>query len=334
MAPQHLVTGEKPLRRIGAYSFGEPRSGTAFKETELMKFHQNTIAEFRERFGGQWAAPEYRQIELYTKKKQLAFSDEEASAGAASHPPNPLSTLVAFSLLENVLEARDLSLEGKPLWQKYLGLPKKSVTDKLVAEVFRILRIYRTVVLHRDGQMEIHNGSVKLNCTHNRCALSLWISPVGLRLIESFVFYYLDSFRQPYSEAYVEAMLTQYFLDIVAETKKFADEDRVLYQFRRKYDLNRHFRFDCDNPKFSFDGDQIVFEIGERYQDKSRFPIDFFVMIRDVLHIIPVEALTRGALPQADLELWIARTPGDHALPAEFRTRFGRETMIVGLPMT
>ena len=46
-----------------------------------MKFHQNTIAEFRERFGGRWAAPEYRQIELYTKKKQLAFFDEEASAG-------------------------------------------------------------------------------------------------------------------------------------------------------------------------------------------------------------------------------------------------------------
>ena len=45
------------------------------------------------------------------------------------------------------------------------------------------------------------------------------------------MFYYLDSFRQPYSEAYVEAMLLQYFLDIVAETRKFADGDRVLYEF-------------------------------------------------------------------------------------------------------
>ena len=148
-----------------------------------MRFRQQTIAEFRERFGGQWATPEYRQIELYTKKKQLAFFDEEPSAGAAPHPLNPLSTLVAFSLLENALEARDLSLEGKPLWQKYLGLPKKSVTEKLVAEVFRILRIYRAVVLHRDGQMEIHKGSIKLNCTHNHSALSLWISPMGLRLM-------------------------------------------------------------------------------------------------------------------------------------------------------
>ena len=48
-----------------------------------MKFHQQTIAEFRERFGGRWTTPEYRQIELYTKKKQLAFFDEEPSAGAA-----------------------------------------------------------------------------------------------------------------------------------------------------------------------------------------------------------------------------------------------------------
>ena len=240
-----------------------------------MKFHQDTIEEFRKLFGGQWAAPEYRQIELYTKKKQLAFNDDEADSASASRPPNPLSTLVAFSLLENALEARNLSLEGQPLWQKYLSLPRKSVTEKLVAEVFRILRIYRTVVLHRDGQMEIHNGSIKLNCTHNRCALSLWISPVGLRLIGSFVFYYLDSFRQPYSEAYVEAMLTQYFLDIVAETKKFADEDRVLYQFRRKYDFNRHFRFDCDNPKFAFDGDQLVFEIGRALPGQIPLPNRF-----------------------------------------------------------
>ncbi len=298
-----------------------------------MKFHQETIAEFRTRFGYEWTTPEYRQIEPYTRKKQLSFRDEEAFSDNA-RPPNPLSALVSFSLFDHVLEARDLSLEGLPLWRKYLALPKKTLTDKLVAEVFRILRVYRTVVLHADGQMEVHNGSVKLSCTHNSCALSLWISPKGIRLLESFVFYYLDSFRQPYSEAYIEAMLMQYFLDIVAEIKKFADEDRVLYQFRRKYDFNRHFRFDCDNPKFSVDADRVAFDIGERYRDKARFPIDFFVLIRDVLHIIPTEALTHGALANSELDLWIAKTQGDQSLPADFRTRFGRETMVVGLPMT
>jgi hypothetical protein len=82
------------------------------------------------------------------------------------------------------------------------------------------------------------------------------------------------------------------------------------------------------------EGNHIVFEIGEHHRDKARFPIDFFVVVNNLLHIIPVEALTDGRLPKAELDLWTARTVDGVSLPSEFRMRFGRETMVVGLPMT
>lgn len=299
-----------------------------------MKAQSDAVAEFHLRFGDRLNLPEYRQIELYTRKKKLAFEEAASSNGQAPKPPNPLGALMAFSLLDAALESIDPALEGRALWQKYLALPRGSVKDKLVAEVYRILRVHRAIVLSAGGQFEVQNGIVKGGCTQHRCALSLWISPIGLKLLESFVHQYLSCERLPYSDAYNEALLTQYFLDIVAEIKKFADEDRVLYQFRRKYHFNRHFRYDCDNPKWEIDGDRVMFEIGERFRDKASFPIDFFVVIHDTLYIIPVEALTDGALAKSELPFWAARTADGQTLPAEFQTRFGREMMVVGLPMT
>ena len=129
-------------------------------------------------------------------------------------------------------------------------------------------------------------------------------------------------------------MLSQYFFDISGELKRYFDEDRVLYQFRRTGRFNRHSRFDCDNPKTEVEGDFLRIEISPLYRDASLYPIDFFIVFRDVLHIIPVEALTDGALPLAEMDKWRARTPDGVTLPAGFRQRFGRETAAINQPMT
>lgn len=293
-----------------------------------MKQLDDMVADFGSRFGSRWSLPEYRQIELYSKRKKLAFSDDVASAPVK----DTLSAGVTFMLLENHLAARDPALmEGKTSWQKYLALPRKTGVEKLVAEVYRLLRVYRIALFHPDGLVEAHDGLIHTSCVFERCSLSLNITPIGLALLESFVFHYLDSARQPYSEAYVEAMLMQYFSDIVAEVRKFADEDRVLYQFRQALPFNRHLRLDCDNPKFESRDGHIVLDIGKTHANPLRFPIDFFLVLDNALYIVPVEALTGNLLPIADLPKWAARGP---ELPAHFRSRFGRETMTVGLPMT
>lgn len=289
----------------------------------------DALADFTRRFGDRLRLTEYRQVELYTKKKKLAF-DETPPAPAL---PGLLGIATAFMLLDSHLCANDDSLDGKAGWERYLALPRATTIEKLVAEVYRILRILRTVPAHKSGRLEMKDGVLAARCTVNRCAIAVHISTIGLSLLESFVACYLGALQEPYGEGYVEAMLYQYFTDIVAEIKRFADEDRILYQFRPRNFFNRNFRYDCDNPKFTLDNGKIIFDIGEIYADPVRYPIDFFVAIDDVLHIIPVEALTDRAIAIADLPRWRARGGGGAVLPAHFRQRFGRETMTPGLPM-
>jgi len=297
-----------------------------------MKYLQELVTTSRHALGQHWQVPEYRQIELYTKRKKLSFRESPGSGGGIPDIFGPLSALM---LLESHLQSADPDLfEGKTSWAKYLALPRRSATEKLVAEVFRILRIFRIAASHAQGRFEARDGLIRSACNFQRCALALNITPVGLTLLESFVFCYLDSFRQPYGEAYVEALLTQYFTDIVGEIHKFADEDRVLFQFRPKFAyFNRHYRLDCDNPRYESDFGYFQFEIGASYADPVRYPIDFFLPLDEGLHIIPVEALKDGRLAADELPRWRASV-GNDELPAHFRMRFGRELMVVGLPMT
>ena len=292
----------------------------------------DVVTDLSARWGQRHHLPEYRQIELYSKKKNLAFSSPET-------PPHQqlrgtLATETAFALLESYLLSASPTLEGLPSWQKYLGFSKSSLRGKLAAEVYRILRIHHLAWLHPNGHLSLDGGLVRIRCDYERCHLSLTITPVGIELLESFVFYCLDAQRRPYSEAYVEAMLCQYFNDIVAEIKGFSDEDRVLYQYRLTLPINRHFRFDTDHPKFEVTADSLTIDIGKRHGDAKAYPIDFYLVFDDRLHIIPIEVLKEGRLALAELPKWQARLPDGLTLPDEFRYRFGREKNIVGLPMT
>jgi hypothetical protein len=289
------------------------------------------VADYAERFGHRLSLPEYRQIEIYARKKRVSFGEDGKSASPATQGLLGFNSL--FMLLDGFCERQDPSLEGMPLWQRYRALPRKNITDKLVAELYRILRIIRLASLHETGQIEIEEGLINLFCIYNRDVLRLSITPLGLELIRSSVVYYLNSFEQPYSDAYVEAMLMEYFADIVNEIKNYADEDRALFQFRRKVHFSRTLRLDCDSPRFTLDGGRIHFEIGAALANAARYPIDIFVVIGDVLHIIPIEALTDFSLPLEDLPQWKSRS-GEMALPAHFRLRFGRVIQVAGQPMS
>ncbi len=297
-----------------------------------MDLLQKALSDFSMQLGNRLYRPEYRQIELYTKRKNLPFAAPTAEGEEPVH--GVLGAVTAFNLLECHLQSSDPTLEDKKTWQRYLSLPRRTNIEKLVAEVYRILRIVRAAFIHPHGGIESKDGVIRIGGPINGCSLSLNISQVGLDLLQSFVVHYLESFRHPYPDAYVEALLLQYFVDIVAEIKKFADEDRVLYQFRHKFRFNRHFRFDCDNPKYDEKDGYITIEIGGMYEDKRVFPIDFFVIVDNLLHIIPVEVLDGNKIAHADLPQWRAKLTNGTDLPPHFRTRFGREVMVVGLPMT
>jgi hypothetical protein len=297
-----------------------------------MKLLNDLLAGLGTVAGARLRLPEYRQIELYTKKKNLAFAAQEPAPSPALAPT--AGACWAALLLDAALDAHHPGAEGKTGWQKYLALPRKNGIDKVVAELFRMLRIVRAVAVHPHGHIEFQDGIVKLNGAIHHVALSLEITPAGLGLLESAVTYFLASAGQPYPDAYVEAMLYQYLADIVGEVRRFADEDRILYQYRQPFFFNRHFRYDCDNPKITVGNGRATFEVGAIHRDPVRTPIDFFVIHDDILHIIPVEALTDLSLPLEEISRWRARTPDGVTLPAAFRQRFGREVNIPGIPMT
>jgi hypothetical protein len=276
--------------------------------------------------------PEYRQIELYSKRKALTFAPAEPRQELVTDELRGVCG--AFMVLDSYVQSRSSDGEAKTTWQRVLNLPRVTMTDRLVAELYRILRVAWSVAFAPQAHIEIEDGIVWINGTVHHRAMSLAITPIGLLLLESATAYYLDSLSQPYPDAYVSAMLAQYFFDITGELKRFHDEDRVLYQFRRTGRFNRHARFDCDNPKTEVDGDLLRIEISPLYRDPALYPIDFFLIFRDLLHIIPVEALTDGALPLAELDKWRARTPDGVTLPAGFRQRFGREVAAINQPMT
>jgi len=296
-----------------------------------MKLLPAIISTFTSRFGAGLRLPELRQIELYHRPKHLGFAD----APQAVQPmlPDMLGALTAFSLLEGYLESRQTELEGKTGWETYRALPRKSDTDKVVAEVFRILRVLRTSVVSPQGHVGIENGLIRAFVTHNQCALSVTLTRLGLSLLESVVAWYLDAVNQPYPEAYVEAMLLSYFGDIVEEIKRFNDEDRVLYQFGRRLTLNRLRRLDCDNPKCRIEDGVCILEIAKPFTDALHYPIDIYLSLDGVLYIIPIEAAPGGRLAAAEMERWKARTGDSADLPPHFALRFGREPVVVGQPM-
>ncbi len=296
-----------------------------------------SLGAFSERYrrvlGAAARLPEHREIELYDKRKKLHF--EEVQARETWLDERLGAVRIATAALDDALEAADPMLcEGKTSWEKYLALPRTTATEKMAAEVYRTLRILRIAMTHTQGRIEVREGVIWFSCHFGRCALSVNLTPAGLDLLCGFVAYYIESFATPYSATYVEWMLGQYFTELMDEVKKFADEDRILFQFQQGVRVNRHLRLDCENPKLKRTDDGYAIEIGKRHQDANLYPIDFFCVIDERLYIVPAEALKDGTISHAALDAWLARTSDQMSLPADFRWRFARERMVIGQPMT
>lgn len=265
--------------------------------------------------------PEHRQLEMYSRPLQLTFAEEEAGG-------LPLAEIAgacrAFVALDAAIAPRDADTEGGVTWERYSKLPRRNGIEKIAAELYRALRLIFVVATDRSGHIEWRSGLIHFDRLDEASTVTMKLTPAGLSLLQSAVVYFLDARRSLYPDAYVEAMLSEYYADIVGELRGYCDENKSLYQFRRKLPLNRHLRLDCDNPKTRIVDDALHIEIFEAYRDPQRFPIDFFLIHDEALHVIPVEALADARLPLAQLAQWRARLADGDELPALFRSRFSR----------
>jgi hypothetical protein len=262
-----------------------------------MSFTERLIGNSAFGWSSRLRLPEHRQIELYTKRRALNFLDPPPPEEA------PMDRIAAVCRAALAFEAHYAGLHPTSLpltaWKRCQELPRGTQAEMILAELYRVLRVVRKVAFHAHGHVDMRDGVVCLNGAIDLCALSLEITAAGLDLLEKAVAYYFSSLTSPYPEAYVEAMLVEFFSDIVGEIKRFADEDRILCQFRRRAPFNRHFRFDCDNPKADYDSEFVQFEIGPLYRDPARYPIDFF----DVLERFPL-ALIRDSTSRSSALSW------------------------------
>lgn len=267
------------------------------------------------------ALPQHRQLEMYSRPMLLSFAEAETTELPLAEIAGALR---AFNALDAAIGPRDAECEGGVSWQRYRALPRRSGTEKLVAELFRALRLIWACIADRSGHIEWNNGLICFDRLAEASTVTMKITPAGLALLQSAVVYFLQVRRLPYPDAYVEAMLSEYYADIIAEIRSFSDENKSLYQFRRKLPFNRYLRLDCDNPKTRIIGEALLIDIGEAYRDPVRFPFDFYIIHDGGLHIIPVEALSDGRLPLAQLADWRTPLPEGDDLPVWFRSRFSR----------
>ena len=207
----------------------------------------------------------------------------------------------------------------------------------MTAKLYRVLRVLRLVTFHPHGHVEIEDGIVKFNGAVNKVALSLrsfpqpalsfWNRPSPIISTRC---------GRPIHEPISRRCSSDISRTSSPRSSASGDEDCMLYQFRPKYAFNRHFRFDCDNPRRRRRRTALsLIETGPAHGDAALYPIDFYVTANDALHIVPAEALCATESCR-----WRSSIDGAPAFPRAARCRpisacvFARETPAPNQPMT
>ena len=272
--------------------------------------------------------PECRKIELYTNSLEVKLFDPEP-APEPNHwdIPQVMEALNAFMLLDAHLEAGKPELAGLGLRERFKALNPATRTQRLTAQVYRILKVLRRGVSAPGVRLKSSERVFQVNYTEKPFAFGLRVTFSGLELLTGFVALLLDFERQPHAEAYVEAMLSQYYEDIIAEVRYLSDEDGSVLHFRKKFAFNRHFRFQCCTARFELGPTSLTIDIGERFNDKLAYPLDFYLLIEGEFHIVPCEALSNGVMAREELAAWKARQPDPDAGQGDFNLRVESELM-------
>lgn len=264
--------------------------------------------------------PECRKIELYTNSPEVRIYDPDPEGRVNQWSiPQVMDALEAFMLLDACLECGRPGWMGMALRERLNALVPRSRTERLVAQVYRILKIIRRSVSAVDARLASMEHVFQINYIEHPFAFSLHISFEGLELLSGFVALYMNFRRSPHPESYVEAALSQHYEDILAEVRYLSDEDGSVLHFRKPFYFNRHFRFRCCTARFRFGPEHLEIDMGERFLDKGRFPLDFYLMIEGDFYIIPCEVMDDGKIARDALPQWKVRRPD----PAEGLPEFG-----------
>jgi len=254
--------------------------------------------------------PERRKIELsYNEKLGIPVIPFLRTRPEPEPFPGFFAPLEMFDILDDYLVFQKPELEARSSLDRYHGLPKTTRTEKILAEFYRILRVYHIICTYQEGRIseKTETGQIEIDLPEKDVVYDMHYFPEALEVLCAGIVYYLSSLKRPDPPAYVDAMLSAYYRDVVASISFFCDEVGNLYQFHSDFLMNRHLRLLGGNAEFKIEGDFMIFQLEEMLKDPSRYPIDFYFQVYRKLHVLPVEALTDGKLPITELPRWLVK---------------------------
>jgi len=259
-----------------------------------MNMYLVKCVSFLEKIGSENHLPERDELKIKTDGTSVRSINiaDHISMGQVS-VPNILELSLIFMVFDSYLESKDITLEGKTFRQKYNSLPKNDDLERIVSTIYRVLKTYRNATVHKMSSITANNTIVSIQYNFAGTCFKLEISQKGIAVMKDFIlcyFHYIESSKV--SKKYRYMLFSAYYNDIYKEISLFEDEDgdkSTLPIFSEVID--RYLRIDCYTINYSDDGNDLIFNIPDSFNDPSKNPIDVHFDYQGRDYLLPVEIL-------------------------------------------
>jgi hypothetical protein len=220
--------------------------------------------------------------------------------------PSLLEISIYFMVFDSYIESKNQSLEGLSFRQKYISLPQNTNLEKIIAQIYRILKVCRNAIVHSMSSIVNDGNCLLINYVNEKTGTNfrLKVSFKGIKIIKNFILNYLIYQKSRYSNLYKEYLFNSFYNDIIQEIYDFNDEDNKLVNIDSR-SICRFIRYNCCTIKFTVDDDMIVFNIPDGFNDSIKYPIDIYIEYGKIKYIIPIEITNSlKSIKISELYMW------------------------------
>ncbi|GIP20660.1 hypothetical protein [Paenibacillus sp. J22TS3] len=243
--------------------------------------------------------PDFRKVVFEDEKKHTVFIEvSDVLYGRSNLSDNLiLQLMIFFGILDAKIDSLYPELENDKFEAKFSRLPESNDQELILKQLFRILKLFRNVAVHKRDAVSIENNTI----TCNSGIKKLVISKLGLELIYSVIFMLLNPLDK--NEEYFIGILRQYYDDIKGAVFSFKDAaGEGLPELSNGIRLKWSVRYQVDNPSYEVDENYLTiknpYDTGYEW-----YGVDYF--IDGGSFVLPGEALNSdNQISISDLQAW------------------------------
>ncbi|WP_433943386.1 hypothetical protein [Paenibacillus sp. SN-8-1] len=240
-----------------------------------------------------------------TRTHNIYLSDHYNSAQISNN--FILNVLMFFSMLDAYVDNKYPALVGGNFARKLRRMPKVSISEIVLREVYRIYKVIRNATIHNAGSIDIdEKGNIFIQYRFNDTKYDLEITPKGLQLLNSITFEFISPFESR-STKYSDALRVSLLTDLRKEIKKFNDENNSLdhvisnnlsFKYGRRY-RPQPVRIDWSGNKLTIQNPHELHPI-----EASFSGVDYEIINGDNKYLVPSEALINNSISLEQLSVW------------------------------